>query len=163
MSTHLRLKNFFRDEFSQFTHRGNIMSGAVLYRYSPYRSNKEPQLIVPMNQQENILRKCPDDPTASHYGSEQAIERIVRHYYWIGMSRHITDHVNVLSVGGTKPTTISPRIWCRPRLSGRGLRSYLSTFLGPWYQDRKYTATSWSPSKRLPPRHALPSCCRRFC
>ena len=69
------------------------MSGEVLYPYSPDRGNDKPQFVVPMHEWQNILRESHDDPMVVHYRAKRTMERIARHYYWIGMSRHITDHV----------------------------------------------------------------------
>ena len=69
----------------------HVRSGS--YHYSLGRGDEESQLVVPTHKRENILRECHDDPTAGHYGVERPIERIARHCHWIGMSRHIIDHV----------------------------------------------------------------------
>ena len=75
------------------TARGYILSGGVLYRYSPDLNSEEPQLVVPEQERETLLKEYHDAATAGNYGVERTLNRIAQCYYWLGMSHHIADYV----------------------------------------------------------------------
>ena len=81
------------DDYLRHTARGYILSGGVLYRYSPDLNSEEPQLVVPEQERETLLKEYHDAATAGNYGVERTLNRIAQCYYWLGMSHHIADYV----------------------------------------------------------------------
>ena len=81
------------DDFMRYTARGYIMSEGVLYRYSPETNLEEPQLVVPSHERENVLKEYYDIVTAGHYGVKRTLSRISQRYFWLGMGRHVAEHI----------------------------------------------------------------------
>lgn len=51
------------------------------------------KVVVPFALRDNILKKCHDDPTASHGGIKKTIFRIKSGYYWPSMTKEIKAYV----------------------------------------------------------------------
>lgn len=81
------------EEYRRWTNRGYFLNNGVLYRYQDETDNDEAQLVIPEEERVNILKAYHDDPTAGHYGITRTIARISGRYYWPGMRRQITEHV----------------------------------------------------------------------
>lgn len=79
---------------TQWTNRGYIMTGGVLYKYSwDDEECEEAQLVVPIHERSRIMQEYHDDPTAAHYGVERTYARVAKKYYFTGMKRYITEYI----------------------------------------------------------------------
>ncbi|XP_041981036.1 uncharacterized protein LOC121734489 [Aricia agestis] len=77
----------------RWTERGYMMDQGVLYRYNPDSDSESPQLVVPADQQEDILKQCHDSAVAGHPGIDNTYRKVSQLYYFTGMRRIITDYV----------------------------------------------------------------------
>ena len=86
-------KSISSNEYMRHAARGYLMSGGVLYRYSLDFNCDEPQLLVPVQERDAVLKAYHDSPTSGHYGAERTLARIAHRYHWMGMSRQVADYV----------------------------------------------------------------------
>lgn len=84
------------DELLQrWTHRGYLLNNGVLYRYSPEPENdaEGAQLVIPSDEQQQVMEDYHTDRTAGHYGYHKTLARITSRYFWSGMRKDITNFV----------------------------------------------------------------------
>lgn len=81
------------EEYRRWTNRGYLLNNGVLYRYNDEVENDEAQLVIPTEERAKILHEYHDAPTAGHYGIQRTISRISSRYYWPGMRKQITQHI----------------------------------------------------------------------
>ncbi|CAG9568732.1 unnamed protein product [Danaus chrysippus] len=85
--------------------KGYMMNDGLLYRYYTDTNRDESQLVVPKQEQLNVIATYHDAETAGHYGAEKTIERISRRYFWKGMRGHIEAYTrNCLECQRYKPS-----------------------------------------------------------
>lgn len=80
-------------DLTNWTGRGYIMNGGILYRYVPEHDEDEAQLCIPTANRIEILQQYHDSPTGGHYGADKTFEKIAMKYYWPGMRRYVSDYV----------------------------------------------------------------------
>jgi hypothetical protein len=91
--------------------KGYLMNNELLYRYSPDpdRDAETCQLVIPKQEQRNIISAYHDDAIAGHYGLEKTINRISNCYYWKGMRSQIETYIrNCLQCQRYKPSNQKP-------------------------------------------------------
>lgn len=80
-------------DFKKWSERGFLLNRGVLYKFTPEINEEEPQLVAPKNSIPQILHDYHDSDISGHYGIEKTFQRISSRYYWTGMRRTITEHV----------------------------------------------------------------------
>ncbi|KAI8436675.1 hypothetical protein MSG28_010163 [Choristoneura fumiferana] len=75
-----------------------------------YWSRKEgSQLVIPKQEQANIIAAYHDDSTAGHYGTDKTLDRLTKRYFWKGMRKQVETYVrNCLQCQRYKPTNQKP-------------------------------------------------------
>lgn len=86
-------ENTGNSDVINWTDRGYLMDSGILYRYNPDSESDEPQLVIPVNSQKEILCSYHNDPAAGHIGIEPTYKRISAKYYWPGVRRSIAEYV----------------------------------------------------------------------
>lgn len=76
-----------------WSRKGYHSNNGLLYRYGPDSDRETSQLVIPKQEQENILAAYHNDATAGHYGIDKTFERIAKRYFWKGMRKHIETYV----------------------------------------------------------------------
>ena len=66
----------------------------VLRRRRSQRVEQD-QLVVPVSLREEVFADCHDCVVSGHLGVSRTYARLIRHYYWPGMSDFVPDHIQV--------------------------------------------------------------------
>lgn len=85
------------EEFTRYTTRGYFLNNGILYRYNQSldeNSTEDALLVAPKHEVQRILTEYHDIPTAGHYGIQRTTARIADRYFWAGMRKDISDHIN---------------------------------------------------------------------
>lgn len=80
------------EDETYWSKRGYFINDGVLYCYNDDET-EEPQLVVPKDEREEILKFYHSDNTADHYGVQRTTQKIAARYYWPGMRRDISKYV----------------------------------------------------------------------
>lgn len=79
-------------EVNRWTERGYHMCKGVLYRYTDV-DTEEPQLVIPRNRREQVMKECHDAATSGHGGVDRTLHRIWQRFYFPGMRRFVADYL----------------------------------------------------------------------
>lgn len=96
-------------DFKRWTERGYLLHNGVLYRYGPDNDCDDPQLVIPKERVNEILRECHNSPLAGHNGADRTLSTIARRYYWPTMRRDVANHVRkCIECNRYKPNNTKP-------------------------------------------------------
>lgn len=80
-------------EVRRWSERGFMMSNGVLYHFDVELEAEDPQLVVPVQCREDVMKKFHDDATAGHYGVDRTIRKISAKFYFPGLRKFVTQYV----------------------------------------------------------------------
>lgn len=80
-------------EAKRWLERGFIMANGVLYHFDQDFEIEEPQLVVPAQCRDQIMKDYHDSPSSGHPGIDRTFRKIRTKFYFSGMRKFITDYV----------------------------------------------------------------------
>ncbi|KAJ8913094.1 hypothetical protein NQ315_007043 [Exocentrus adspersus] len=96
-------------EFVRWSERGYIMSNGILYHFDPESDDDDPQLVIPANSREEVMKQYHDSSTAGHYGVDRTLKKISSKFYFMGMRRYVTEYIrNCVECQRYKATNLKP-------------------------------------------------------
>ena len=97
------LKSWLRHYDQYFLH------DEILYRALGNRSNSHPQhvILIPSGLQAKILKTLHDGPLGGHLGITRTEERVRKRFYWPGIRKTITKHIQLCKVCNHKNSPLN--------------------------------------------------------
>ena len=97
------LKSWLRHYDQYFLH------DEILYRALGNRSNSHPQhvILIPSGLQAKILKTLHDGPLGGHLGITRTEERVRKQFYWPGIRKTITKHIQLCKVCNHKNSPLN--------------------------------------------------------
>lgn len=117
---------------ASYANKGYFLSRGILWHYPLSEYEAEPQLVVPKEMKDEILKANHDHPTAGHGGVNRTTQRIRSRYFWRNMQRDIETYVkSCLECQKFKPSNQLPKNAMIPRPLTRRFETLSIDLVGP--------------------------------
>lgn len=112
--------------------RGYLLSRGILWRYPPGEDDADPQLVVPQDMRDEVLRANHDHPMAGHGGNDRTLTRLRSRFYWRSMLKDVEAYVkSCLECQRYKAVTTPPKNALVQRPLSRRFETIAIDLVGP--------------------------------